>query len=440
MQKTSIEIVEKLKSHGFEAYWAGGTVRDMLLGQDPKDYDIVTSAKPEEIEEVLEHTIPIGKKFGVILAVKNGHHFEVATFRSDAGYSDGRRPDAVYFTHAEDDAMRRDFTINGMFYEPTEKKLLDFVGGENDLKEKTLRFIGNPEERIKEDNLRILRAIRFKNSLGLKYTPGTFEAIKENAYLLENISAERIHAEIDNMLLSLGRVEALRELDNAGILNLILPEVVKMKGVKQPEKYHKEGDVFEHTLLALNSLPKGASLELIWGVLLHDIGKPDTMTVDDRIRFNSHAEVGAEMVFTIGKRLRFSKEFTTNVGWLVAHHMMAGDVLKMKSSRQAHWIHMPFFSELLELLKADTLGTKPKDLSLYHSLKSMSDRKEELLLKPERFLSGDDIMKVLGIDSGPEIGKLLDAVWHAQLEDKVKNRDEALSFVKKIIEKGQWPS
>lgn len=435
MKQTSIEIVEKLKSHGYETYWAGGTVRDLLLGKDPKDYDIVTSAKPDEIEEALEKTIPIGKKFGVILAVRNGHHFEIATFRSDAAYTDGRRPDAVYFSHPEEDAKRRDFTINGMFYDPTTKKLLDFVGGENDLKDKTLRFIGNPAERIREDNLRLLRAIRFKNTLGLSYSKGTFEAIYGNKELIKNVSAERIQEELNKILVLKGRSEAFQDLDRAGLLMEVLPELVVLKDVKQPEKYHKEGDVFTHTLLALDSLPEKSSLKLAWAVLLHDIGKPKTYSVSDRIHFNQHAEVGAEMVGQIGKRMKFSNELTANIKWLVAHHMMVGDVLNMKKSRQAHWVHQPLFPELLELLKADALGTKPKDLSMYDELKKLSEEKELLLPKPERLLTGIDLIKKFGIKSGPEIGRVLDMLWHAQLEDEVKTKEEAVEFVEKIIRK-----
>lgn len=435
MENTALEIVKELKSHGYEAFWAGGSVRDLLIGKNPKDYDIVTSAKPEEIEDILEHTIPMGKKFGVILAVKNGHHFEVATFRSDAAYSDGRRPDAVYFTEPKEDALRRDFTINGMFYDPIEKKVLDFVGGQEDLKNKTLRFIGDPHERIVEDNLRLLRAIRFKNALNLDYALGTPEAIKRNAELIKNVSAERIQDELTKILTSSGRGQAFRELSKTGILKLILPEVEALKGVKQPELYHKEGDAFEHILMSLDALPKNPSRELAWAVLLHDIGKPQTYSVSDRIRYNGHAEKGSEIVENIGKRLKFSNEMTANLKWLVAHHMMLGDLPKMKKTRRAHWIHQPLFSELLELLRADALGTKPQDLSLYDELKKLSEEKEKLLPKPEIFITGKDIIDKFDIKEGPEIGEILDKVHHAQMEEHIKTKEEALEFVKGILKR-----
>lgn len=433
MENTALEIVKELKSHGHEAYFAGGTVRDLLLNKAPKDYDIVTSAKPEEIEDILEHTIPIGKKFGVILAVRNGHNFEVATFRSDAAYSDGRRPDAVYFTDPKEDALRRDFTINGMFYDPTAKKVLDFVGGQGDLKEKILRFIGDPHDRLLEDNLRLLRAVRFKNSLGLEYALGVPEAVKRNAELIKNVSAERIQDELTKILTGENRGQAFRELGKSGILKLILPEVEALKGIKQPEIYHKEGDVFEHILMSLDALPENSSTELAWAVLLHDIGKPQTYSVSDRIRYNGHAEKGAEMVGEIGKRLKFSNEMTSNLKWLVAHHMMLGDLLKMKKTRQAHWIHQPLFNELLELLRADALGTKPKDLSLYNELKKLSEQKELLLPKPEILITGKEIMDEFGIKEGPEIGEILDKVHHSQMEEHIKTKEEALELVKKIL-------
>jgi len=432
MEATALEIVKDLKDKGFETYFAGGTVRDILLQQTPKDYDIVTSAKPEEIEDILEHTIPIGKKFGVILAVRNGHNFEVATFRSDAAYSDGRRPDAVYFTDPKEDALRRDFTINGMFYDPFEKKVLDFVGGKQDLEDKILRFIGDPHERIVEDNLRLLRAVRFKNSLGLEYALGVPEAIKNNAKLITNVSAERIHDELTKILVSSGRGQAIREMSEAGILQIILPEVEALKGVKQPELYHHEGDVFEHTLMALDTLGN-PSKELAWAVLLHDIGKPETYSVSDRIRFNSHASVGADIAVKIGKRLNFSNEMISNIHWLIAHHMMFGGFEKMKKTRQAHWFHQPLFDELLELLRADALGTKPKDLGLYNKLKKLSTEKEVLLPKPEPLLTGKEIMDKFGIQEGPKVGEILDQVHHAQMEEKIKTKEEAIEFVKNYL-------
>ncbi|MBD3328146.1 CCA tRNA nucleotidyltransferase, partial [Candidatus Peregrinibacteria bacterium] len=257
MQPTSIEIIEQLKKHGHEAYWAGGCVRDMLLGIEPKDFDIVTSAKPDQIEDILDDTMPVGKKFGVILAKKNGHTFEVATFRSDSGYSDGRRPDYVEFTGADKDAHRRDFTINGIFYDPTNDHIHDYVQGQKDLNAKVIRFIGDAEKRILEDHLRILRAVRFKNQFNFQYEPKTFQALKKHAPLVvDNIANERIGDELNKIIMLPNACEAFEDMEDLGILQVLLPEIQAMKGVAQPMEYHTEGDVWDHTMLALKSLPE----------------------------------------------------------------------------------------------------------------------------------------------------------------------------------------
>lgn len=435
MKKTSIKIIKILRKAGYEAYWAGGCVRDLLMGKEPCDYDIVTSAKPDQIENLLEKTIPVGKKYGVIVTVLEDHRFEVATFRSDASYTDGRRPDAVYFTSAKEDALRRDFTINGMFYDPISKKVLDYVSGQDDIKNKIVRFIGDPEERIKEDNLRLLRAIRFKNSLRFKYDKKTFEAISRNAKLIKNVTWERISEELNKMLQLAGREDAFSEMDKAGILDYVLPELVKLKGVKQPEKYHKEGDVFTHTILSLKALPDKVVPELAWATLLHDIGKPDTYKVAERIRFDGHAELGEEIVDKIARRLKFSTSLRENVKWLVKHHMTTGNVLKMTPSHQASFVHHPLFDELVELLRADELGSEPKDLSLYKKLKKLIEKQELLLPKPKKLISGKEVMKEFGVGEGSKLGKILSAIDKAQIEGKVKTKKQAKDFIKNYLQK-----
>ncbi|NTW61421.1 CCA tRNA nucleotidyltransferase [Candidatus Saccharibacteria bacterium] len=434
MLSTSIGIVNKLKLAGFEAYWAGGCVRDYLMGREPTDYDIVTSAKPNDIEILFDKTYPIGKKFGVILVNEKGHNFEIATFRSDASYSDGRRPDAVYFASAKEDAWRRDFTINGMFYDPIGAKVLDYVGGEKDLLDKKLRFIGEADERIKEDNLRILRAIRFKNNLGFDYAPGTLEAISANAELIKNVSSERIADELTKILVGANRGQAFREMDATGILELLLPEVSKLHGVRQPEQYHIEGDVFEHTMMAIEALPDNPSVQLVWATLLHDIGKPATYReAPDRIRFDSHAGVGAEIARQISVRLKLSTSLTNEIIWLVAHHIMPADILKMKKARQAHWIHNPLFPDLLELLRADSIGTVPTELSIYNELKELLSKKELLLPMPEVLITGEEIMREFDVAQGPMVGKLLEAVREAQMEEEISTRQEARELISRIL-------
>lgn len=445
MKSTSIEIIEILKKAGYKAYWAGGCVRDMLLGIEPKDFDIVTSAKPDEIENLLEHTIPIGKEFGVILAIQNGHKFEIATFRSDSGYSDGRRPDAVEFTDAKQDAFRRDFTINALFYDPTKDKIIDYVNGQKDMKEKLIRFIGDPEQRIKEDHLRLLRAVRFKNNFGYQYHPDTYQAVKKYAHLITKISKERIRDELNKMMMGANADQAFEELFELGLLQHIMPEAVKMKGVAQPLIYHKEGDVWDHAKLSLKNLtdeeadpdplPENISLNLRWATFLHDIGKPETFSYENkRIRFDKHSEVGAVIAKKILHRLKFPKKDIERITWLVAHHMMIVPLLKMQKSRQRHWFLHSGFPELLELYRADALGIKPTDLTTYEELKKLYRHEiAELKLMPKTLLHGDEIMKILKIKSGKRVGTILETIRERQLEKVLKTKTDAINYVKSLI-------
>ncbi|MDD3861512.1 MAG: CCA tRNA nucleotidyltransferase [Candidatus Gracilibacteria bacterium] len=443
MKSTSLEIIEILKKAGHQAMWAGGCVRDMLLGIEPKDFDIVTSAKPDEIEDLLEHTIPVGKKFGVILAIKNGHHFEIATFRSDSGYSDGRRPDAVTFTSAKEDAMRRDFTINAMFYDPTTDKILDYVGGQKDLEDKLIRFIGDPEKRIQEDHLRVLRAVRFKNCYDMQYHPETYQAIKKNVHLIQNISNERIGAELNKMIMDkTSPSQSFEELFEIGALELLIPELCKLKGLAQPLEYHHEGDVWDHCKMALDSLTnedadphplpeEPASLELKWATLLHDIGKYDTFSTDgDRIRYDKHSEVGAEIAKKILKRLSFSKKSIDKVCWLIEHHMMVVPLFEMTDERKRHWFLHPWFPDLLELYRADALGITPIDLSAYEGLKILYKSEiAKLKLMPKQLIGGEEIMKILNIKQGKEVGEILLAIRQKQLAKEINTKKEARDYV-----------
>lgn len=444
MKSTSLEIIEDLKKAGYEAYWAGGCVRDMLLGIQPKDFDIVTSAKPDDIERILEHTIPIGKQFGVILAIKNGHHFEIATFRSDAGYSDGRRPDAVEFTNAKEDALRRDFTINAMFYDPSTDQVMDYVNGQQDMRDKLIRFIGNPEERIKEDHLRILRAVRFKNNFDFQYHPDTYQAVKEHVHLIKNISPNRIADELNKMIMSKNPARAFEELFEIGALEIIIPELCKLKGLAQPLIYHQEGDVWDHSMKALNSLTdedidpdplpaEPASLALKWATLLHDIGKYETFAQDqERIRYNHHAEVGSEIAKKILTRLNFPNKIIDRVYWLIRHHMMIVPLVEMPDGRRRHWFLEPGFEELLELNRADTVGTTPIDLSLYEKLKLLYRHEiAKLKLMPKNLLKGEEIMKICNIKAGAKVGEILKELRDLQLSHELKTSAEAKQYLQK---------
>lgn len=441
MKSTSVEIIETLKNAGHTAYWAGGCVRDMLLGVEPHDIDIVTSANPDEIENLLDHTIPLGKEFGVITAIRNGIAYEIATFRSDSGNTDGRRPDAVFFTNAEEDAQRRDFTINGMFYDPSEDKIIDFVDGQTDLKEKLVRFIGDPKQRILEDHLRILRAVRFKNAFGFQYHPETYDAIKKHAHLITKISSERIRDELNKILKQDKPGQAFEELYELGLLEYILPEMVKLKGLAQPLEYHTEGDVWDHTLRSIDSLreeeidpnplrEKEPDLSLKWAVLFHDIGKYDTFAVDDRIRYNRHAEVGAEIATKIMNRLKFPRKIIDKTSWLISKHMMVVPLCEMPEKRRNHWFMEEHFEDLLELYRCDAMGITPVDLSLYHELlRAYKLEIARLKLMPKSLINGNEVMEILRIKDGKQVGKILKEIRTLQVEGDINTREEALAYI-----------
>lgn len=436
MRLTAIDLVRTLQKANYTAYFAGGCVRDMLLGLHPKDFDIVTDATPDELEAIFEHTIPVGKKFGVILVVQNGHHFEIATFRSDAGYSDGRRPDAVVFTNAEEDAKRRDFTINGMFYDPIAEQVHDYVGGQRDLEAKLIRFIGDPEQRIEEDHLRLLRAVRFKNQFDFQYDPDTYNAIKKYAPLIkERVSAERIRDEFCKMLMDKSRPSmAFEDMSHLGILQLILPELERLRGCAQPFEYHHEGDVWTHTMAAIDSLAPETPLIARLATLFHDIGKPDTFSLKERIRFDSHASIGSKLAAKIMRRLNFSREQIDAVTWCIEHHMMMASFLDMNDGRLMHWLHHPQMKNLLVLMKADAEGTTPTDLSLYNKIEKLHRVKLKKHPEPPKpLLSGEEIMEITGFKPGARVGELKAQLLELQIDGKIKTLPQAEKWLKKAV-------
>ncbi|MEK9133023.1 MAG: CCA tRNA nucleotidyltransferase [Patescibacteria group bacterium] len=426
MKPTSIAIIKTLKDAGFEALWAGGCVRDMLLGIKPKDFDIATNARPDDLRKILKKIHPIGEEYGVVIAEEKGHHFEIATFRSDSGYSDGRRPDAVLFTNAQEDARRRDFTINALFYDPTEDKIYDYVGGQEDLKNKLVRFIGDPHERILEDHLRIIRAIRFKNTFVFQYHPETYQALKKHAALSGKVSGERLRDEFNKMIVTPSFADALNDMEDTGVLEVVLPEAQAMKGVAQPPEYHTEGDVWNHTLRAIRALKPESGILLRWAVFLHDIGKPETFKIAERIRFDQHSEKSAEIAGEILKRLRFSLKDAKIIQWLIAHHMMVYNVLDMEVGRRRHWFLEPYYLDLLEVNRCDVAGTTPSDYSTYEKVLAQYRKDiEELPHEPERLLTGEEIMENLKIPAGARIGKILEELRFLQLEKKITTKEQA---------------
>jgi poly(A) polymerase len=353
----------------------------------------------------------------------------------------------VEFTNAKEDALRRDFTINAMFYDPTTDKIIDYVNGQKDLDEKLVRFIGEPEKRIKEDHLRILRAVRFKNVYDLQYHPDTYQAIKKHVHLIKNISSERIADELDKMIMhKLNPSLAFEELFEIGALQIVLPELCKLKGLAQPLEYHHEGDVWDHSCMALDSLTnedadpdplpeEPAGLELKWATMLHDIGKYDTFKSEgERIRYDGHQDVGAEIATKILKRLKFSKKSIDKVSWLIKHHMMVVPLFEMPDDRKRHWFLHPWFPELLELYRADALGIKPTDLSAYEGLKKLYRHEiAKLKLMPKQLLSGEDIMKTQKEKPGKRIGEIILDIRQKQLSGEIKTKKDALAYVSKTL-------
>lgn len=434
MKPTAQKLVQLLRDHGYEAYWAGGCVRDMLLGIHPKDFDIATSAKPDEIQKLIPKTIEIGKKFGVILAIVNEHHFEIATFRSDSGYSDGRRPDAVIFTSAKEDALRRDFTINALFYDPIKDKIIDYIDGQKDIEEKIIKFIGDPHTRILEDHLRLLRAVRFKNTFNFRYHPETYNAIKKHAALITKISRERIRDELVKMMQNCANLrKTFEDLSDTGLLQAIIPELENLKGVSQPIQYHQEGDVWEHTMRALSSLKPTASLDTKIATLFHDIGKPQTFRIRERIRFDGHCEISAEITEKILSHLRFPAKDIDRITWLIKHHMMFIPLVEMTVGRRRHWFLQENFLDLMEVFYADAMGAEPQDLSLYNQVFELYRHDlAHMPVKPEPILTGKEIMSALNLHPGKRVGEIIAQLLEQQLAKKIKTKKQALQWLKKF--------
>lgn len=431
MHKTAVQIVKTLQKAGHKAYFAGGCVRDMLLKKEPKDYDIATSALPDQIEKLFADTYPVGKSFGVLHVLEKGYTFEIATFRSDSGYTDGRRPDAVIFTHPEDDAKRRDFTINGLFYDPLEKEVHDFVGGQDDLTNKLIRFIGEAHQRILEDHLRIIRAVRFRNTLDFGYHPDTYTALRRHAQLANKVSYERLRDELNKIIMAKKAPVAFEDMQDTEILPYVLPELEACKGVAQPMQYHQEGDVWTHLMNALKALPENAGLLVHWAVIFHDIGKPETFKLSDRIRFDRHSEVSAEIAERILRRLRFPRQSIEHITWLVRHHFMMKQLLEMPLGRQRHWFLDPRFGDLLLLFYADAAGATPTDFGLYNAIKEAYEATLKAFPKrPKPLLTGEDVMQSLKLGAGPRVGEILKEAREKQLGHEFSTRKEALAWLR----------
>jgi poly(A) polymerase len=457
IRQSAVEIVRTLRQRGYQALLVGGCVRDLLLGREPADYDVSTDATPDEVMRIFPKTYAVGAQFGVVLVpVRNGrvkgplsttehptqpasvveqtkaHErvIEVATFRCDGLYSDGRHPDEVrYSKDPREDVRRRDFTINGLLLDPLENQLLDYVGGRADLEAGIIRSIGSPEQRFAEDKLRMLRAVRFAARFGYTIEPLTLSAIRKLAEQIHQVSRERVRDELTKMITEGRARRAFELLDETGLLKQVLPEIPPMKGVQQPPQFHPEGDVWVHTLLCLEKLPAGCPRTLAWGTLLHDVGKPPTFRVGpDRIRFDGHVEVGVKMAEEICRRLRFSNDDSQQIAALVANHMRFADVTQMKQSTFKRFVRLPRFEEHLELHRIDCLSAHG-DLTLYDYTRERLAAMPPEQVRPEPLIKGNDLIAA-GYEPGPQFKEILSAVEDAQLEGSIATKEEAMTLVR----------
>jgi poly(A) polymerase len=439
------QVIERMRGAGFEALLAGGCVRDLLLGRAPKDYDVATRATPDQVLALFPKSLEVGAAFGVVIVCDGPTQVEVATFRSEGIYSDGRRPDAVTFTDARQDALRRDFTINGMFFDPARQgdavaspagggTVVDYVGGREDLAARVIRAIGDPERRFSEDRLRMLRAVRFVAELGFDLDPATAEAIRRMAPGVATVSGERVAAELARLLTTApeGRRKGLALAADLGLVAVLLPEVEHLRGVRQGPTVHPEGDVFVHTLLAVEKL-REPTFELALAALLHDVGKAATALMrDGRWTFYGHERIGEELSRGVCERLRLSNMQAARVAWLVASHMKMMYVHEMREARLRRLMAEDGFEELAELWRADCLasgGTADAYDALMARYRAMA--REEV--KPQPLVTGNDLI-AMGLAPGPVFREILDEVYDAQLEGRAASREDALTLARKIAE------
>lgn len=426
----ALAVVNKLKDHGYQAYFAGGCVRDMVLNRTPQDYDVATDALPEEIERLFRKTVLVGKQFGVVKVVLGDNIIEVTTFRNEGEYKDGRRPSSVTFSKTpEEDVKRRDFTVNGLMYDTTNGSILDFVGGVSDIKNKIIRTIGNPEERFIEDGLRLIRAVRFSAKLRFQIDGNTFDAIKKLAGHIRKVSMERIQDEFRKILIDQNRVEGIKLLDATGLLKEILPELEEMKGVEQPPEYHPEGDVWTHTLLTLEKLDS-FEFDVSLGALLHDVGKPRALVVRaGKMTYYRHEYIGEKMAEDICKRFRVSNKETEVIKYIVKNHLKFKDVLNMRISTLKRFLQEEHFEKLRKVAEADTLAST-KDSKFFDFIDEFIKKSTEEELRPDPLVRGKDLLR-LGLKAGPQFSKILRDVYDKQLENAIKSKEEAISYIKR---------
>lgn len=434
---TSRELAEQicatLRGHGHLAYFVGGCVRDLELGREPVDYDVCTDARPTRVQELFPRSLAVGAKFGVILVVEEETQVEVATFRSDIGYSDGRHPDRVVYSDTpQEDVLRRDFTINGLLMDPATREVLDFVGGRADLRVGIVRAIGDPRLRFAEDKLRMMRAVRFAARFDFQIDPETMAAARSLAAQVTQVSPERIREELTKLLTEGAARRGFELLDETGLLAVVLPDIARLKGVEQPPQFHPEGDVWIHTRMMLKQLQPHCSPTLAWGVLLHDVGKPPTFVPakgpGTRIRFDGHVEVGTRMAENICRGLRFSNEDTEQIEALVANHMRFKDVPQMRAATLKRFVRLPRFAEHMELHRLDCLASHGS-LEIYNFVQRFLLETPAEKVYPPKLVTGDDL-KGMGLVPGPRFREILLAIEEAQLEGRLQDRESALQYAR----------
>lgn len=432
----ALDLARRLKAAGHEALFAGGCVRDRLLGNEPKDHDIATSATPAEVMKLFPGSNEVGAHFGVVIAKHGGHHVEIATFRTDGSYRDGRRPETVTFSTPQEDAQRRDFTINGLFEVPETGEVIDFVGGMADIEARVIRAIGDPTARFTEDGLRLLRAVRFAARMGFTIEPETDKALRDCAPLLDRISPERIREEFSKILTSPRRREGLHHLVESDLIRHFMPEVLPLIGCDQPPEWHPEGDVYTHTLIMLDMLAEDAPLELCLAVLLHDIAKPPCRSIDPdgRIRFNGHDAMGAQMADTILRRLRYPNHVIDAVVPMVARHMQFMNVQKMRVAKLKRFMAEPTFDRELELHRVDC-GSSNGFTDNYEFLQAKAAEFAAEPLIPPPLVSGKDLIQ-LGLKPGPRFKEILETIQTEQLEGRILEREEAMEMLKRLAGEG----
>jgi poly(A) polymerase len=429
-QNKALTIIARLHTAGFIAYLAGGCVRDHILGVTPKDYDIATEARPETVQKLFAHTFAVGARFGVIVVIIDGDNFEVATFRDDVDYRDGRHPSSVRFGTIEDDVRRRDFTIGGMYYDPLSNRIIDLVGGVRDLRAGIIRAIGKVDERFEEDHLRMLRALRFAARLGFEIEPATWAAIKRNASAIAHTSAERVGEEMVMIMTEGGSARGINLLVESGLAKVVMPEVLELRDCPQPKNFHPEGDVYRHTRLMLSMLPRGCTETLAFGTLLHDIAKPQCFVVaaSGKMTYYGHTDRGAEMGAAMMQRMRRSRATQDRVAYLVRYHLRLCMAPRMRQATLKRMLAEDGFDELMALAMIDALASS-SNLGFYHFCRRALASIGEVRGRPPRLIGGNDLI-ALGFKPGPQFKAILREIEDLHLDGAIATREEALAFVR----------